>query len=123
MVRLYGYHPSLKPAQEKEAKLYLSKLEENPYSPPTNLQVDEEIIGFIIEQGLVVRVGDGIVFTTSVYNDMLDLIRQRINDEGEITVGDVRDMFSTSRKYALALMDYLDYRQITRRVGDSRILR
>ena len=123
VVRLYGYHPSLKPAQEKEAKLYLSKLEENPYSPPTNLQVDEEIIGFIIEQGLVVRVGDGIVFTTSVYNDMLDLIRQRINDEGEITVGDVRDMFSTSRKYALALMDYLDYRQITRRVGDSRILR
>ena len=54
---------------------------------------------------------------------MLDLIRQRINDEGEITVGDVRDMFSTSRKYALGLMDYLDYRQITRRVGDSRILR
>ena len=123
VVRLYCYHPSLKPAQEKEAKLYLSKLEENPYSPPTNLQVDEEIIGFIIEQGLVVRVGDGIVFTISAYNDMLDLILRRINDEGEITVGDVRDMFGTSRKYALALMDYLDHQQITRRVGDSRILR
>jgi len=123
VVSLYGYRPSLKPAQEKIVKLYLSKLEESPYSPPTNLELDEEMVGFIIEQGLVVRVGDGIVFTTSAYNHMLDVIRQRINDEGEITVGDVRDMFSTSRKYALALMDYLDHQQITRRVGDSRILR
>ena len=123
VVSLYGYHPSLKPAQEKVVKLYLSKLEESPYSPPTNLELDEEMVGFIIEQGLVVRVGDGIVFTTSAYNHMLDVIRKRINDEGEITVGDVRDMFSTSRKYALALMDYLDHQQITRRVGDSRILR
>ena len=38
-------------------------------------------------------------------------------------MGKVRDMFDTSRKYALALMEYLDQQRITRRVGDDRVLR
>ncbi len=123
VVRLYGYRPSLKPPQEKVVKFFLAKLGENPYSPPTNLEIEEEIVSFITEQGLVVRVGDGIVFTSSAYSHMLEVIRQHIDERGEITVGDVRDIFGTSRKYALALMDYMDHQQITRRVGDSRILR
>ena len=40
----------------------------------------------------------------------------------EISVGEVRDMFNTSRKYALALMEYLDAQQITKRIGDKRVL-
>ena len=63
------------------------------------------------------------MFTSSAYSHMLEVIRQHIDERGEITVGDVRDIFGTSRKYALALMDYMDHQQITRRVGDSRILR
>jgi len=40
-----------------------------------------------------------------------------------MTVAQVRDRFNTSRKYALAIMEYLDDRKITRRVGDERVLR
>jgi selenocysteine-specific elongation factor len=32
-------------------------------------------------------------------------------------------MFGASRKYALALLDYLDQQRVTRRVGDARVLR
>ena len=35
----------------------------------------------------------------------------------------VRDLFDTSRKYALALLEYLDTARVTRRVGDARVLR
>jgi selenocysteine-specific elongation factor len=38
-------------------------------------------------------------------------------------VAQVRDLFSTSRKYALALLGYMDEKRITRRVGDERVLR
>jgi selenocysteine-specific elongation factor len=31
-------------------------------------------------------------------------------------------MFNTSRKYVLALLEYLDEKKITRRVGDERVL-
>jgi hypothetical protein len=32
-------------------------------------------------------------------------------------------MFNSSRKYLLPLLEYLDQQQITRRVGDERVLR
>jgi selenocysteine-specific elongation factor len=54
---------------------------------------------------------------------MVIRVSERIKDSGEITVADVRDMFGTSRKYALALLDYLDKQRVTRRVGDARVLR
>jgi selenocysteine-specific elongation factor len=38
-----------------------------------------------------------------------------------ITVAQVRDRFTTSRKYALALMEYLDAQGLTKRVGDKRV--
>ena len=47
----------------------------------------------------------------------------KIADALKVPVADVRDMFGTSRKYALALLDYLDKKRITRRVGDARVLR
>jgi selenocysteine-specific elongation factor len=35
----------------------------------------------------------------------------------------VRDMFGTSRKYAQALLEHLDVKRVTRRVGGQRTLR
>jgi selenocysteine-specific elongation factor len=46
-----------------------------------------------------------------------------LRGHGKITVAEVRDMFNASRKYALALMEHLDERRVTRRVGDERVLR
>ena len=34
-----------------------------------------------------------------------------------------RDLFDTSRKYILPLLEYLDQQHITRRIGDERVLR
>jgi selenocysteine-specific elongation factor len=39
-----------------------------------------------------------------------------------VTVAQFRDRFQTSRKYALAVLEHLDERKITRRVGDARVL-
>ena len=50
-------------------------------------------------------------------------VTDHIRREGEIAISQVRDMFNASRKYALALMEHLDDRRVTRRVGDVRVLR
>ena len=44
-------------------------------------------------------------------------------ERGEITLAEVRDLLRTSRKYAQAILEDLDRRRITRRVGDVRVLR
>jgi len=46
-----------------------------------------------------------------------------IRTQGEITAAQVRDHFQTSRKYVLALLEYLDAQGITERVGDARRLK
>jgi selenocysteine-specific elongation factor len=38
-----------------------------------------------------------------------------------VTVGQFRDRFGTTRKYALAVLEYLDDKKITRRRDDARV--
>ena len=53
----------------------------------------------------------------------------RGNDNGQwtsdemMTVAAAREIFGTSRKYVLPLLEYLDQQRVTRRVGDERVLR
>jgi selenocysteine-specific elongation factor len=53
---------------------------------------------------------------------MVTRVRSHIEQEGSITLAQVRDLFGTSRKYAQALLEHLDEKGITRRVGDARVL-
>jgi selenocysteine-specific elongation factor len=46
-----------------------------------------------------------------------------IREHGGTTVAQVRDLFGASRKYVVSLMEYLDEKRVTRRVGDERVLR
>ena len=102
---------------------YLKLLDSDPFSPPTDSPLDSEILNLLDEQGRVVKVSETVVFSASAYQQMVDKISGYIKENGEITVADVRDILGTSRKYALALMDYMDHQRITRRVGDARVLR
>jgi len=49
-------------------------------------------------------------------------VREHIQKEGSITLAQARDLLQTSRKYAQGLLEHLDERGVTRRVGDERVL-
>ena len=123
LIALENHVSLLSKDQEIEAQRYVGTLNLNPFAPPTNQELDQEIVNYLIEAGEVVRVSDGVIFAAESYDSMLNKVRDYIRMNGEISIADVRDMFSTSRKYSLALMDHMDQQQITRRVGDVRILR
>ena len=122
-VRLPDHAPQLTSKQQGEVDRYLKSLEMDPYSPPSNDGVEADVLSWLEQQGKVVRVSDGVVFSTGAYDDMVRQVRKCLEEKGQISVGDARDMFGNSRKYILALMDHLDRRQVTRRVGDYRVLR
>lgn len=54
---------------------------------------------------------------------MVEQVRGRILQNGQISVAEARDLFSTSRKYVLALLEHLDAAGVTIRDGDFRKLR
>ncbi|MDZ4278987.1 MAG: SelB C-terminal domain-containing protein, partial [Dehalococcoidia bacterium] len=68
-------------------------------------------------------VGDGVVFASEAYQEMAGRVTEHLRQRRTITLAQVRDMFGTSRKYAQALLEHLDRRRVTRRVGDERVLR
>ena len=122
-VRLPDHLPSLGDSEKEIVDEYLRQLNSDPFSPPTDFAIDPEVVNLLDAEGRVVKVSDSVVFASTAYQQMVDGITGHLSKSGEITVADVRDLFGTSRKYALALMDHLDHVRITRRVGDVRVLR
>ncbi len=121
-IRLPAHQVQITPAQQAKMDAFLKSLESNPYAPPADLIPEFDLVNILIGQGKVVKVSDTIIFSAEVYQEMLDKITAQIKAKGRITLGEVRDMFGTSRKYVQALLEYLDREKITKRVGDDRVL-
>jgi len=122
-LRLPDHQVTLSDDMEANASAYLKALEQEPYSPPSDRPVDAELLAVLVERGQVVKVNESVVFASSAYREMSEKIVDHLKSQGTITVGEARTMFNTSRKYILPLLEHLDRQQITRRVGDERVLR
>jgi len=121
-VRLPTHQIQLTQVQRTKMEAFLRSLDESPYAPSSDLIPEPDLLRLLIEQGEVVKVSSDVVFAASVYDEMVAKVTSRIKTQGQITLAEVRDMFQTSRKYAQALLEHLDGRKITRRVGDVRVL-
>jgi selenocysteine-specific elongation factor len=121
-VRLSSHTIKLTPIQQSKIDTFLKSLDKNPYSPPGDFIPEADLVNMLVEQGTVVKVSDGIIYASSAYNKMVAEIKSYIESSGKVTLGQVRDMFGTSRKYAQALLEFLDRQKVTRRVGDDRVL-
>ena len=87
-----------------------------------DIKIGDDILVLLENQNRVVRISESIVYPYDVYCEMVQRIQKHLESFREISVGEVRDMFDASRKYALALMEYLDAQAVTKRIGDKRIL-
>ncbi len=126
-VSLPGFEVVFTPEQEKKRSFLLKQLLESPYSPPglkdcMNIAGTDLVIA-LIEKGTLVKVSDEVVFTRQAFDSMKEWVKDAINKDGAVTVVSFRDHFETSRKYALALLEYLDATGFTVRDGDYRRLR
>lgn len=126
-VRRAGHTVTFTPAQQALVKRQLAAFQQQPYTPPGLAEVraalGDELLAALLEQGQLVKLSEEVVFSAAAYQALLAAVREIIRQEGSVTVAQVRDRFNTSRKYALALLEYLDNIRVTRRVGDARVLR
>ena len=121
-VCLPTYTVQLNPAQQEKIDAFLNSLAQNPYAPPGEFIPEPDLLKLLVGQGRVVKVSDGVVFAASAYGEMVAKVKARMEENGKVSLAEVRDMFQTSRKYAQALLEHLDRGKVTRRVGDERVL-
>ena len=122
-VALADHEPRLGPQAEARARAFVEELRASPFSPPAESWLDEELVAYLEARGEIVRVSDGVAFAAEAYREMVERVSAHIRAQGSVTLAEVRDMLSTSRKYAQALLEHMDAERITRRVGDARVLR
>ena len=113
----------LTPSLAKQADAYLNILQSDTFSPPTDQAVEPELLALLVQEGRVVKVSDEVVFSREAYQQMTDQVVKHIKEQGFITVAQARNLFNSSRKYVLPLLEHMDQQRITRRVGDERVLR
>lgn len=122
-----NFQLSFSTAQQIAIKKLMEKFKQTPFSPPSLKECFEEIgedeTKALIEIGELTQVSPEVVFLSNDYHELLSQTRKYIEQNGQISVAEARDIFSTSRKYILALFEYLDSIKVTIRDGDVRRLR
>ncbi len=125
-VALSGHKTVLTKTQDKARSEILDVFKSKPYATPSvkeSIEVaGDDLYQYLLETGELLQVSKDVVLRCEDYQEMSDMIQKFLKEEGSITVAEVRDLFKTSRKYALAVMEHLDAVGITTRKGDKRVL-
>ena len=112
------------PTKEQKSLMdsYLKYLSSNRFSPPTDKQIDTDLLNYLYTKEIVIKIGENIIFPKENLNAATDVIINYLKNNGSVSVAQTRDLLNTSRKYALAILEHLDNNQVTRRKNDERIL-
>ena len=105
----------------------MRKFDANPFSTPSvkecQAEVSEEVLKALVDAIELIIVSSDVIFRKKDYDLMTARIKEMLSQNGKISLAEVRDLFTTSRKYAQALLEHLDALGITVRDGDFRRLR
>jgi selenocysteine-specific elongation factor len=108
-------------AREAEALALAAALDA---AEPGAVRVDDgELARFLERDGRLVRLGDGWVVSTSVYERARALAVEEIEATGGLALARFRDLVGCGRRDAQLLLERLDADGVTRRLGDRRVLR
>jgi selenocysteine-specific elongation factor len=118
---------AFKPNQQKAIDILIGKFTAAPWNAPSSKDAEQvvgaEVLSALIDLGRLTKLSEDVLLLAETYRWGVEEVRAYLIEHKTITVAQVRDLFNTSRKYALALMEYLDAQGITKRVGDERSLR
>lgn len=131
LITIPGYQAS---PGEKEARLMAEikgQLQANEFNPPAFEEIDalkavsetdrNEMIAYLAESGEIIKIIDNMYFSAAAIEHGKEMLADYFTKEKELSLATARDLFNTSRKYALPLIEYYDRIRFTRRVGDIRI--
>lgn len=127
VVRLAAHVVRFNAEQQAAVDALLARCRAQPWATPSvkeaRAAVGDEVYDVMLRQQLLVQLNDEVVLLPETYTQAVKRVRDFIARAGSMTAAQARDLFGTTRKYALALMEHLDAIGVTRRVGDARVLK
>jgi selenocysteine-specific elongation factor len=133
LLRVPGHQIRLSDDERRAVERITALLRSSALSPPDAKQIEvetglgrakvQEVLRLMERQQTVVRVAPDLYFLRDAVARMMTALRDYLARSNELTPGVFRDLFGTSRKYTIPLLEYLDREGFTVRVGDVRKLK
>lgn len=90
---------------------------------PQNERTDaKQVLESLVTGGELVMLTPQICWYKDVYARVCDVVKAHYAEHETLTLGELRDLINSSRKYTLAVLEYYDKNRITKKDGDLRRL-
>ena len=136
-ISLPSRKPQISARQEKLMAEILKILKEQATHPPEektllaqlageqnqNQKEIKEVINFLLREGKIVKLNEGILLEGENYAMMKDKLIDFLKTQKSISIAQVRELLGISRKYIIPLLNKLDEEKITQRKENVRVLR
>jgi len=133
LLRLPDHKVQLRDEEKGFVERIKAFLGSNPLAPPDVKQIEKEMgigrarLGDVIRvmerERSIVRVATDLYFLADCVERVKGTLYDHLSEKSDITPASFRDLFGTSRKYTIPLLEYFDREGITIRVGDTRRLK
>ncbi len=80
-------------------------------------QTAEDVVLMMIDEGKILRINEEMFTMKHLMDEAKEKIQNHLKEENLITIAQVRDMFSTSRKSAKPILEYMDSIKVTKKTG------
>ncbi|MFZ5965764.1 MAG: selenocysteine-specific translation elongation factor [Bacillota bacterium] len=128
---LFDFEIEYTDGQKKIMNEIEKKYLENGFTPPTleellkqcrNEKEYRQVFSAMVEMSKIVKISEEIYIHQDYLHKAVEMIKNYLQENKEITLSQFRDLIGTTRKYALPLLEYLDQNKITKRIEDKRVL-
>lgn len=107
-----------------------AQYEKAMFQPPEEAEVaalfkkkdTEALIDVLIDEGVLVVGAGELYFHKTAVEKAKEVVLSLTKNAPSFTLAEFRDATQSSRKYALAMLDYMDRAKFTKKVGDARVL-
>ena len=90
--------------------------------PPNEKTDAKQVLESIVTSGELVMLTPQICWYKDVYTHVCQVVQKHFDENETLTLGQLRDLINSSRKYTLAVLEYYDKNRITKKDGDLRRL-
>ena len=88
---------------------------------PVNEHADvKQVLDSLLSGGELIMLSGGICYGKAAFERAVRTAREHFVKSETLTLAEMRDEMGTSRKYALAVLEYFDKNGYTRKTGDFR---
>jgi selenocysteine-specific elongation factor len=130
---LPGHEARLRPKEQQLAERIEEVYRKAWFEPPLEEEVVKmmrlplndirRVVGILLKEGRLVRLDPRIVYHRESFERAKSLLIDFLRLRREITIADAKEVLGVSRKFACAVLEYLDKIQLTRRKGDVHVLK